>query len=229
MGKLRDRWNDRGEPAATDMLELDRLAGRLDDWREMHRMGCKAVEAAERDEAEGEAITADEFKGAVAFDEAERQRAKLTAAAVAARRERDRLAKLVQVGEDLCNRQAEEIAESHVATADRERVRVQAELDEAHQLVAAKQAALALIEETRAWWRDLGLTKLRAKFSPSAQSALRLREMRDMQGRPIETHEEQYARSVEETLAVRTRDDDSGEIVPAYSKLPSDGSAVRIG
>jgi hypothetical protein len=65
-----DRWEDRG-PVDDAMAEFLRRCGRLDDWRDRHRITSEHAQACERDQRENEAITTDEFLGVKAFDTAE--------------------------------------------------------------------------------------------------------------------------------------------------------------
>jgi hypothetical protein len=229
---LRDRWNDRGEVLDDPMKELHRRVDRLDDWRQRLRIASDHADACETDERENESITTDEFLGVKAFDTAERERADLTARSIFARKERDRVAKMVEIGEQACEALARDILHERTAAAEQEREHIRAEVELAHQRVAALGGALQLIEE-RIHSCSYGGTerlKLFALWSDSARRQLdSLALQRDIERNPPQVDER--ATVVDTTLAVRTRDDRSGQEVPAYTKLPSGDQmgAVRIG
>jgi hypothetical protein len=231
--KLLDKWQDRGEIEPDKMRELRRRAHRLDEWRDRLRVVQQHTETAEADEAANQAITADEFLGVKAFDTAERERAAKTAHAVAARKERDRVAELVKVGKQSCEQLHGEICQGNVDKAREEHSRYETELVSLNErinqvnraMIACDQIAESWGYSGENWWR------LRALYDPQAQAhidgAERLR--RAQREFPGETPGEQSERVRDETLAVQTVDPDTGEPVPAYTRLPSDGGAVRLG
>jgi hypothetical protein len=95
--KLRDRRDRKAEQPGRD---LPPVLERLHEVRAKLPAADMAVSTAEQAEAEGQAsLVSDEFHGHVPEHEAARKRSELTAAAVAARRERDHLAELARVGE----------------------------------------------------------------------------------------------------------------------------------
>jgi hypothetical protein len=227
----RDRWNDRGETLDDPFEELKRLASRLEDQREMHRADCKALANAERDEAEGLAVTADEFRGTIAFDEADRQRAERSARTVAARKQADRSGELVKVGEKLCDEQARKIAHArHTAVLERQR-RVEREIAQMEASLTAKRRDLPQLDAEAESWTYSGQKwlELQALFSPSARSTLEIRELqRQAQQLPPETPDEARERQAAALLGARTLNYE-GEQVAAYTRLPSgDGGPVRI-
>jgi hypothetical protein len=231
--KLRpDKWTDRGEVDPDPMRELERRVARLDYWRDRFKIMSDHADSCEREERENEAITEREFLGVDAFDTAEKKRAEKTARAVAARKERDRVANMVKVGEQSCEQQVLEICGRHTTAAEEEREHLRAEIEAAHARIAALSSAEQLTERRIESYSYGGTErlKLQALFSSSAQRWLENRTLQREVERefPPETAEQQQERVVDTALSARTIDDSTGAIVPAYTRL-SDGGAVRIG
>jgi hypothetical protein len=232
MGKLRDKWADRGEPHADATAELRRLAGRLDYRRDqlqvtkMHAKSC-AEEEAQLDQA----LTEQEFGGSKAPDVAAAKRREVVERSRAAHAILVEAEKFVEVGERLCEEKVTEIAQQHIDAAYAERQRVEAEIAGLHERAASLNVALDLCDEMAESWGYAGSRwwRLRALFSPSAQRHLENTQSRRRAERefPPEGADEQAQRIVDDVLAVRSLDYDGNE-VPAYTRL-SDSGAVRLG
>lgn len=227
----RDRWEDRGQTLPDDMAELKRLASRLEDQKKMHRFDTERLAAAQVAEAEGEAVDADEFRGVVAFDEADRQRAERSAATITARKQAERSGKLVEVGERLCDELSRRIADEHHAACRESQRQGERDLAEIEAALEMKRQQIAHFDVEAESWMYAGAKwlELRSVFSESAARTLATQELqRQAAKHPRETEEQRREREAAVLLGARTLDY-NGREVQAYTRLPNgDGGPMRI-
>jgi hypothetical protein len=228
--KLRDnRRADRGrldDPVA----ELDRLAARLRDVDGQLAPADEQVKAAEEAERGLEGLAEELFAGTITPAEHDRRRAEVTHNLTTARRARDDLKATAAAGRRACEAEHASIVAAQVAAVDEQQDLLDRDLAAAIDRVRSLEALELLVAERR---RSLGHGEpawlaLEARYD--ARTAARIAERKREAGSqlPPETPEQSRARQVDALLGARSLDYD-GNVVPAYSRLPSDGSAVRIG
>jgi hypothetical protein len=234
LGK-RDRWED-DRPGRTPnpdaVKELRHLVDRFADRRQQLTIAQTHLEGCEQEEAEVDQAIADaEFGGSMAPDTAAAKRREVVERARAAREIRDAAKKFVEAGERVCEQQVDKICEANIDAAEAGLTHVRDETAKARERIVALGAAEQLLNERIESYGYSGVErlKLRALFSADAESWLWREQIRRQAARefPGETPDQTVERIHRETLAVQTADPDTGEPVPAYVKLPTDG-AVRI-
>jgi hypothetical protein len=227
MGRLRDRWADRG-PVDEPVAELDRLGAHLHDKEDLLAFAVEAVVEAEEAEKALAGFAEELFSGVLAPDVHDRRRAETTHLLMTTRRNRDDLQAVVEAGRRACEKQHALCCEQQRDACDAERDVIERDLADAMQRVRGLEALAQLVEERRYsfTYSEPGWLKLKARYD--RRTAERLEERRTQPPPlPPETVEEQQSRIVDDVLAVRTIDPDSGLEVAAYSRLGD--AATRIG
>jgi hypothetical protein len=228
--KLRDRHTDERVSIDAEIAKLDALAVRLRECEAKLGSAEAEVAAAEAKERELEGLAAELFAQTVSEAEHDRRRAEVTTRALTARRQRDDAKEIVAAGRRACEEQMSRICAAVEAECEEAKARHELDLVAAHARVRQIETAMQQVEARRFsyTYAETGWYELKARFDRRAAAELETRRLKQRVAQlPRETPEQAREREAATLLGARTLDGDGREVA-AYSRLPLDGSPVRL-